>query len=354
MYVPASHVLAATTSFHIGNSFTVDATVHNGGLSALMPDNTSGYLIRTGSPLHVVLSGIGGGTESTSGHGSGVSALENYDWDYVTMQPHYSQGSTLGQDIDSILSIINAARSRPTNDGTVFYVYQTWPRQGLWPYEDEWTSPVVDSLDTPTVMRRDYYHLLLSRLGEQTDAVIRLIPTGEVFYQLNQRYSGNLDDFYRDDKHLSYADGLGRYTSALTMATVLSQESPINKSPTSQHYTGPNNPETVSLINQTVWDVVSSLPQTGLADFDDDGFVNSVDLDLWKSGSALADANGDDVSDGTDFLIWQRQITQVALTSSVVPEPSSVALLLLMFCILGASQIHRRGRDEASGTEYGS
>ena len=70
------------------------------------------------------------------------------------------------------------------------------------------------------------------------------------------------------------------------------------------------------------------------ADFNDDGFVNSLDLDIWKSsfGGLGADANDDGVSDGNDFLIWQREFSAAGATvpaTAAVPEPSAGVLALV-------------------------
>ena len=70
------------------------------------------------------------------------------------------------------------------------------------------------------------------------------------------------------------------------------------------------------------------------ADFDDDGDVDPTDLQIWKGAyhlNQLGDADGDNDSDGGDFLLWQRQLgskpTAVAATQAV-PEPNSAALIL--------------------------
>ena len=73
------------------------------------------------------------------------------------------------------------------------------------------------------------------------------------------------------------------------------------------------------------------------ADFDDDGDVDATDLSIWKNAfglNQLGDANGDNISDGSDFLIWQRQLGSapaVAIASSAaapVPEPAAGWLAL--------------------------
>ncbi|QDT73726.1 family 16 glycosylhydrolase [Lacipirellula limnantheis] len=68
------------------------------------------------------------------------------------------------------------------------------------------------------------------------------------------------------------------------------------------------------------------------ADFNQDGFVNGVDLASWKAAygtNAGGDADGDGDSDGNDFLLWQRQYTgpNGVAAAGAVPEPGSLALL---------------------------
>jgi len=99
------------------------------------------------------------------------------------------------------------------------------------------------------------------------------------------------------------------------------------------------------------WNVV--VPETFLAgDFNEDTFVDDVDLELWKSGFGTpsaathmqGDADGDLDVDGADFLTWQRQLggTMTVGTSATVPEPSSAVLLVMG--IAAAGVLGRSGR----------
>jgi probable HAF family extracellular repeat protein len=69
-------------------------------------------------------------------------------------------------------------------------------------------------------------------------------------------------------------------------------------------------------------------------DFDLDGFVNEVDLALWKTGFGASgdatlidgDADGDQDVDGADFLTWQRHLGAArnsGATAAHVPEPDA-------------------------------
>jgi hypothetical protein len=78
------------------------------------------------------------------------------------------------------------------------------------------------------------------------------------------------------------------------------------------------------------------------SDFNDDGLVNGDDLAAWtanygKTPATLADGdgNGDNVVDGVDFLMWQRQAT-VASSGAVngIPEPNAALLTILATTLL--------------------
>lgn len=88
------------------------------------------------------------------------------------------------------------------------------------------------------------------------------------------------------------------------------------------------------------------------ADFDDDGDVDATDLEYWKNAfglNQLGDANGDNLTDGSDFLIWQRQfgsgsaLPAAQSTAATIPEPATGALLLLASTALLA--VRRRSRQ---------
>lgn len=74
------------------------------------------------------------------------------------------------------------------------------------------------------------------------------------------------------------------------------------------------------------------------ADFDEDGVVDGADLARWRTNFGTgathmqgnANATQDVDVDGTDFLVWQRQLGGVSAmsTSAAVPEPGPSAVLL--------------------------
>ncbi len=72
-------------------------------------------------------------------------------------------------------------------------------------------------------------------------------------------------------------------------------------------------------------------------DFDLDGDIDGVDFGLWQtgyptaSGAALADgdADGDGDVDGTDFGLWQENYPTNLGGSATIPEPATLALILI-------------------------
>jgi hypothetical protein len=79
------------------------------------------------------------------------------------------------------------------------------------------------------------------------------------------------------------------------------------------------------------------------ADFDNDGDVDAADLPIWRAAYGVndgGDANDDGVTNGDDFLIWQRQFGNDATPATpivgAVPEPGACALLALGVAMIAA------------------
>jgi hypothetical protein len=83
------------------------------------------------------------------------------------------------------------------------------------------------------------------------------------------------------------------------------------------------------------------------ADFDEDGDVDPTDLAIWDGAydlNQLGDADGNNDSDGNDFLLWQRQVgsAPAVAAASAVPEPSSLLLAALLVAVLTQGRDGRR------------
>jgi autotransporter-associated beta strand protein len=86
------------------------------------------------------------------------------------------------------------------------------------------------------------------------------------------------------------------------------------------------------------------------ADFDNDGDVDSDDLNAWKSGfgngttKGQGDADADMDVDGRDLLAWQQQLGSGAslAAASAVPEPAAAGLAALALAVCSRGGCRRR------------
>jgi len=86
--------------------------------------------------------------------------------------------------------------------------------------------------------------------------------------------------------------------------------------------------------------------QFAAADFNEDGDVNGIDLNLWQTGYGTpagaihmdGDADEDEDVDGRDFLIWQRQFSSPMASIAQVPEPNTVIPFGLGFLCLATQR----------------
>jgi uncharacterized protein (TIGR03382 family) len=83
------------------------------------------------------------------------------------------------------------------------------------------------------------------------------------------------------------------------------------------------------------------------ADFDEDGDVDPKDYDRWVDAfdlNQLGDADGDNDSDGFDFLLWQQQFGSIPAVAAadVVPEPATGLMAAAVLTAFAASG-RRRG-----------
>ncbi|MBL9163529.1 MAG: matrixin family metalloprotease [Planctomycetaceae bacterium] len=98
------------------------------------------------------------------------------------------------------------------------------------------------------------------------------------------------------------------------------------------------------------WTVVPPPPTTfNSADFNEDTLVNGADLTTWKGAFGLnanGDADGDNDSDGADYLIWQRNFgaTSASGTLAMIPEPTTLTLMAGSAGLLVYARRRRLGR----------
>lgn len=346
---------AQMSSYHIGNSLTNDSlgnvkqATNNSGFQEIAAfygqAQTIGFHVDSGQALRSIWENPEGfnGIDLTRAPYNGYSnALPNYSWDAVVLEPYFSQGSTLGSDKQMLANFAGITSGTPW-----FYIMQVWPQTVWGDYQTYWDGASIDSDTTPTQPRREFYQNLMGDLDNR----YRMIPTGEVFYEIAKAIDAGafpeltgISDFYRDTLHLSV--DLGRYVASATMYSTLHKQDIRGLVPPPSIFNPlVLTPNIANKLNTIIWNVVSSTPYTGIADFNDDGYVDSGDLTLWQNEFGTT-------YDGSDFLNWQRQFTggPNPLASAVqVPEPASLAILAL-FAVSLASFFRRNSNGSSKIT----
>ena len=311
-----------STSFHIGNSLTRDSQPEAIPAFAAMrgQEHSTGFHARGASSLTKIWDlPFDDNVAVDPVYGNFTTALPDYKWDAVTLQPY--NGHRLDQEVDSALEYINLTRSKPENADTVFYVYESWPDRNGGTYQEKWTAP-IQSLTNPFATRtRAFFDMFYERLSSETDATIRTIPVGEVLYQFDlAAEQGEIPGFdsvaelYRDFVHLKVE--VGRYIASATTFATLLDESPIGLTKPDGFFLSESFPLSsgfYSAVNSIIRDVLNSDPHTGVffpySDFDNDGAVDAYDLALWEDSypGPQYDVVRDGRVDGLDFLHWQRR-----------------------------------------------
>lgn len=249
------------------------------------------------------------------------------EWDVLVLQPYqrrlFSWSSGEGReegDVPMSTNFINLATTQGISSNVQVYIYSHWPRWADEPgfdFKERWDSP-VDFNAWHHDDRREYFEALL---GEVRDAYRfelakepMMIPVGDVLYELNERLMAtpqpgpdgivytNVHQLYGDHVHLK--PGVGRYIMAATTLATLYRQDPRGLSdglyntvstyyPQYQSQFEELTTNMMALIQDVVWDVVSTHPHAGvLRDRDGDGMD-----DAWEwthfGGAEFAEPNDD-------------------------------------------------------------
>lgn len=261
-----------TAVYRVGNSLTWDSQPM--GIEALAGQagylHIQGHHINCGNTLpNIVANPAQVCVMPVGAFGTWDAALRGSRWDAVTCQPHPGPGSTLAADEASILALIAEARANAANADARFYVYAAWP--GHADIQGTWSSLVDDADDTPTIQARAYFTHLIRRLRAATDALVYVIPVGEVLFQLDAKLRAGdvpglstIADLYRDDIHLSY--DLGRFVAGVTTYATIHARDPRGLMKPAGWYGGSTGftPAFLEAVHTCVWDVVSRHPYSGV------------------------------------------------------------------------------------------
>lgn len=250
--------------------------------------------------------------------GTFQNALTQVDLDYITVQPYWTETSTLSTDQVVIQYFDSLLSANPENEDTVLYLYQAWGAR--WFMRDgHWYDPIDTTGTIPTTPENHYFEMLFQSIDQSLDRPVRLIPAAQVLLEIQDRILNDelpgvisLIPFYRDDIHMS--EELGRFTAAITVATVLYDRPPFGMFSEwiQERGDGGYSIDVYRQIEYAVWDVVSSEPRSGvnpcLADTNRDGMLTPQDFTAWlaayNTGSSIADQNRDGRISPRDYTVW--------------------------------------------------
>jgi hypothetical protein len=269
-------------SYFIGNSVTDTINQDSLRISAIEEGAVVpwGRQMIPGTPLDNIISNPTGGFTNAP-YGGYATALPNYEWDFVSLQP-FDRG--LASDRTSVNTLINLAQTNPLNSDTQFAIYSRWPRKTTgvtFEYQTLWDRPynAANPAGSQPEESRAYFEQLRDAVqSDQPDMqrTLIIVPVGDVMYELDKRLRANpltttnglfddVGDFYSDGIHLY--NSWGSYLVGATYYATMFKDNPDNFSAAPYEqiatYTAID-PQLLALIRDTVWDVVSVHPHAGV------------------------------------------------------------------------------------------
>lgn len=292
---PAAEAAGEFSIYHVGNSLT-------GDLISQFPKIATPYEKAQGKTFHWALHFRGAtslsfmyahpsdpktsstqatGTEGHVWKSAGdegfvpwTKALAENHWDAVTLQPWQDDSkATLKSDTEAVRGMIAAARSRPDNASTRFYLYCPWTDtkyDDLDSFRRAFLTPIPNHPDQLAKPTRDYFRHVADAV-RQTDPEVAMIPAGEVHVALDEKMqAGKFEHFtsvrqlHRDVIHLN---ALGANVAAWTAYAVIFKQSPVglpanglDKGTSQAPFQSVTeiSPADLKLMQETVWEVVTS------------------------------------------------------------------------------------------------
>jgi YVTN family beta-propeller protein len=288
----------ALSIYYIGNSVT--DIINYGALATQLRSNVNtvrwGRHMIPGAPLDYIRdNSTNGFTESPYGYWS--TALNNYPWDILSLQPFdrqiiASDGSDIG-DLDQITNYAQLAAAQ--NPNIQVYIYARWPRITInngqrVDFDITDFDPTVpgSGVDTSGGEIDDYnvrwngvytggfgnletasfFESLVTQVRSNTSFLnkpVLLVPVGYVFAELHQQMkNGNIQNYadihqlYKDAIHLNE---IGSYIVRMTYYATIMKKSPVGLSSENIENLAP---AFVQQIQETVWRIVRNHPLAGV------------------------------------------------------------------------------------------
>lgn len=274
---------AQTSIYFIGNSVT--DTVNYEAFSEMArhadPDVEIGRHTIPGSPLSWTWEHPESG-HWTEDHGPFFKALSTRSWSVLSLQPFDRQLEGM-DDSDAVMGanfIRKALKGTPANDLRVL-VYSRWPRRDSETattfygrtFAEQWERPYTNPSYDGGNETRDYFERVLEAWREQFPGLrINLVPVGDVLFRLDEKIAAgkvpelkDITDLYSDAIHFDRHDPPGNvvsYLVALTFYATIFGKSPVGDETYARW--GIQNPALAKTLQETVWEVVSTHPLSGV------------------------------------------------------------------------------------------
>jgi hypothetical protein len=201
-------------------------------------------------------------------------SLPGQHWDVVTLQVWQDNDkATLKRDTDAVNDMIKITRTRPDNASTRFFIYAPWTvskYDELDSFSKAFKTPTSDSPDQIGAATRDYFRHVTDSV-RKTNPDVAMIPSGEVLLALDEKmragkFEGltSVRQLHRDAIHLN---SIGKNITAWTAYATIFKKSPVglpNNSHAKDSIVPPFqnvaevSPADLKLIQETIWEVVSS------------------------------------------------------------------------------------------------
>lgn len=268
--------------YHIGNSLTDN--IYYGGLRNIATNGKNTYVygkdISPGTPLDYLWKGVGKDNNPTydvAPYGKYQTALKNYTWDVMTLEPFDNEiGGSTG-DLQASENFINYATKKSPNLQT--YIYQCWPDRPTdskgnftsFNFDKTYMTPYTGSINRwdKADTRQGYYLLLdkdINKAMPKEKKDVDVVPVGDVFDLLDKdtkagkiKGYSSITQFYADALHMNED---GAYVIALTFYATMYHADPVGQSVPGAY--GKWNSTTAKEIQQAVWSVVSTEKYDGV------------------------------------------------------------------------------------------
>jgi len=261
--VAAAEVVAV---FHVGNSLTDQAYgMHDIAAARDKPTRFGRHMI-PGAPLDWLWNHRDEGFRQPEGKKPADAILREHEWDVLILQPY---GREAEKSIEYGANY--AAAAYEGNPDCQVYIFANYPgigkkqdEAGLW--EQRWLSPDF------TRGRANFAKVAAGLSAKFPDKQpVRIIPVGEVMYQLHLRMEAgdvpgynHIADLYADGVHLKAE---GKYVEAVThYATVFADDPHGCITSGLRFWKGPYEVDRAfaKIVWDTAWHVITTYPHTGV------------------------------------------------------------------------------------------